>query len=81
MDPRDLPRRIGIVERAGFRDGARWLRGLARSLGVRVPPPASRAVELPALDGFEGADLDALGVPWRRMDDGRLVIVIEKGGA
>ena len=75
MNPYDLPRRADIAERAGYPSVARWLRRSARLLGVPVPPPASRAVELPALAGFSPGDLEGLGIRWRRDGDGQLLVL------
>ena len=76
-DPSILALKADIVERAGDSPLAAYLRGWARRLGFNVP---RRTVELPALRGFDGRDLDALGVRWRRTPDG-LVIVRRAGGS
>lgn len=80
MNPRDLPRKADIAERAGSIGVARYLRRWARLLGVPVPASVRTAVELPALAGFEPADLDGLGIPWRRDGDGRLLVVSRPRG-
>ena len=55
---------------------AKFLRRIARRLDARAERAllAGRIRELPALDGLEKADLDALGIPCRRVA-GRLFVL------
>ena len=79
MNPRELAAKAAAAERAGWRSLARHLRRAAHLEGVPAPPPEPRQLRLPALDGFEAADLDGLGIPWTR-DGGRLEIIVRVRG-
>ena len=68
-------RKISCLERAGFSDAARHLRRLAKRMGIPLPPAGVREIDLPALAGLTADDLNALGVPWRRTDDGPVISV------
>ena len=75
MNGLEIREKAAALRRAGLSDAARHLRRWARLWGVPMPPEADRLVELPALEGFDAADLDALGVPWRRADGANLISV------
>ena len=75
MNSLEIREKAAALQRAGLSDAARHMRRWALLWGVPMPPGATRLVELPALEGFEAADLDALGVPWRRADGVKLISV------
>ena len=81
MNPHELAAKAAAAEKAGWKSLARHLRRSALRAGVPAPPPEPRQLRLPALSGFEAADLDGLGIPWTRDGrSGRLEIIVRVRG-